>query len=82
MFRILEISFCPPPLGPKPPEEAFYPKKIEVDFKPLCCCNFMEKIRKVPCIDFSQDLKTWFGAHLGRVLARTLRNNIFPKRFS
>ena len=32
-------------------------KYVLPDFQPLCCCNFMQKIRKVSCMNFSQNLK-------------------------
>ena len=34
----------------KNPSARFFPKKfICINFKPLCCCKFMQKMAKVPC---------------------------------
>ena len=53
----------------KHPSARFLKKAvIWVNFKPSCCINFMQKIRKVICTDISQNLKTSFGVHFGPLL--------------
>ena len=41
------VTFCP-----KAPEQDFPKKLILLNIKPLCHFDFMQNIRKVPCIDF------------------------------
>ena len=54
----------------------FYPI-ILPNFKSLCCCNFMQKLRKTKCIDF---FKKTLKIHVGLLSAQKLQNQIFPKK--
>ena len=40
------------------PQYRIFPKKIiGVNFQSLHCCNYMQKLRKIPCNHFSQNLQ-------------------------
>ena len=62
------------------PMQDFSKKSIWVNFQPLCCCQFMLKIRKVPCIDFSQNLKNLvLGPFCTPFGPKTSKQIFFPK---
>ena len=60
----------------------FFPKIILFNFKPLCCCNFTQKkIRKVTCIDFSQNLKNLIcGSIFGPFWPKNFKRKFFPQK--
>ena len=69
--KIILISFLPKK------NFFFFPKEIiSANFKPLCYCKFMQKIRKIPIINFFK-----FRVNFGTILAQKLQNKIFPKTF-
>ena len=45
-----------------------------------CCCNFMQEIRKVPCIDFSLNLQNFILGPFWSLLALKLQNKFFPQK--
>ena len=55
-----------------------FPRKTIVDnFKPLCYCNFMYKIVKLPQVDFSWNLKTFIWGLFRALSAWKPWNEIF-----
>ena len=63
-FIEFEKSYYRPNLSisTQKPQNRFFSKKISsVNFKTLCCCNFMQKIRKILPINFSWSLGSFWA---------------------
>lgn len=66
--------------GPKTSKQDFSQKIIEINFKTLCCCNFMQKQKKSHASIFHKTWKPHFGPISGPFDPKTLKNKIFPKK--
>ena len=56
--------------------------KVNVSYsfvKTLCWCNFMQKIRKIPCVDFSQNLKNLILGLFWALLTQKPQNKTLQK---
>lgn len=59
-------------------KKIFSNKIIAVNFKASCCCSFMQKVRNIPMVDFSQNLKSLIlGPFLGPLLPKNLKTKCF-----
>ena len=67
-------------LTKNPTVRLFPHKTIWVHFKPSCCCNALQKTRKVPWIGFSQNLKTSREAIWVPFGPKTQKQNFFQKK--
>ena len=78
-YKTLETYF--EPLFVQKPQCNIFPQKNHFSyFKPSCRCNFTQK--KVPCIDFPQNLKTAFRAQFQSLLAQIFQNTVFHTKKS
>ena len=58
----------------------FLQKTIRANFKPLCCCNFIQKIKTVTCTDFSKKLRRFILGPFGAPFdLKTSKQNFPPK---
>ena len=69
----LKNSFCTSFFSKNFTVRFFSTKIIGVNFRPLCYCNFWQKIRKVSCISFHK------ASHCGCLFWASSDPNTFPK---
>ena len=73
--------FCPHPFWSKNLKTRFFPKVILFNYN-LFCCNFMQKIRKVPCIEFwIIPEKPHIGPIVGHFWPQNFKNKFILKNF-
>ena len=69
------------PLSVQKPQCKIFPENIiRVNFKALCCCNFMQKIEKFHVLTIVVTWKTSFWALFGPLLTQKIQNIVISKK--